>query len=146
MKIKLDIDKKYKELEIHICNEERNADVHNTYQLIKDMFEITLKAYARGETFLLQGNEIIRIYAQKQKVWAVTEKGVYGLHARLYELEEQLGSRNFLRISNSEIVNIKKIKRLDTSLTGTIKMYLDGDEQAYVSRRYISKIKLALQM
>ena len=43
-----------------------------------------------------------------------------------------------------EIVNIKKIKKLDTSLTGTICMYLEGEKMTYVSRRYVSKIKKVL--
>ena len=59
-------------------------------------------------------------------------------------MEEQLDNRKFVRISNSEIVNIKKIKKLDTSLTGTICMYLEGEKMTYVSRRYVSKIKKVL--
>jgi len=35
---------------------------------------------------------------------------------------------------------------LDTSMTGTIHMYLDGEVETYVSRRYVSKIKQVLGM
>ena len=60
-------------------------------------------------------------------------------------VEEKLDKTKFVRISNSEIVNLKKIKRLDTSVTGTIKMYLQSDIETYVSRRCISKIKAAFE-
>ena len=59
---------------------------------------------------------------------------------RLYELEERLDNR-FVRISNSEIVNLKKVKSLDLSFVGTICMELSNGEVSYVSRRYVSKMK-----
>ena len=49
-----------------------------------------------------------------------------------------------MRISNSEIVNLKKVTSLDLSLTGTIRMTLNGSVTAYVSRRYVKKIKQAI--
>ena len=62
---------------------------------------------------------------------------------RLYELEERLDNR-FVRISNSEIVNLKKVKSLDLSFVGTICMELSNGEVSYVSRRYVSKMKKIL--
>ena len=59
-------------------------------------------------------------------------------------MEEKLDATRFLRISGSEIVNLHKIKRLDTGITGTIKMYLQENMETYVSRRYVAKIKKAL--
>lgn len=47
----------------------------------------------------------------------------------------------FVRVSNSEIINLKKIKNFDLSLAGTICVkFLDGST-TYVSRRYVTKIK-----
>ena len=79
-------------------------------------------------------------------VYLLTEKRQYRLRERLYELEEILDSDSFVRISNSEIVNVKKIIRLDTSITGTIRMYMKGDTQTFVSRRYVSRIKKTLKL
>ena len=55
-------------------------------------------------------------------------------------MEEELPN-NFVRISNSEIVNIDKIIRLDMGLAGTIRIRLEGEIDSYVSRRYVSKVK-----
>ena len=49
-----------------------------------------------------------------------------------------------MRISHSEIVNLKKVTALDLSLTGTIRMTLSDVTACYVSRRYVKKIKEAL--
>ncbi len=63
---------------------------------------------------------------------------------RLYELEEALDKRRFLRISNSEIVNIKKIRDMDLRVTGRICIRFTDGSQTYVSRRYIPRIKKSL--
>ena len=50
----------------------------------------------------------------------------------------------FVRISNSEIVNLKKVRSIDLSFVGTICMEMTDGEVSYVSRRYVSKIKKIL--
>ena len=59
----------------------------------------------------------------------------------MYELEDRLDKSCFLRISHSEIVNLKKVRRFDLSLSGTICVVLADGTTAYASRRYVSKIK-----
>lgn len=70
-------------------------------------------------------------------------EALYQVRLRLYELEERLDNR-FVRISNSEIVNLKKVKSLDLSFVGTICMELSNGEVSYVSRRYVSRMKKIL--
>ena len=82
--------------------------------------------------------------AEEGKVFAKTEYDLYQLRLRLYELEERLDDALFVRISNSEIVNLKKVKNLDLSFVGTICMELSNGDVSYVSRRYVSKIKRLL--
>ena len=64
---------------------------------------------------------------------------------RLYELEEVLDSGSFVRISNSEIINLRRITAVDLSMTGTIRMTLEHEVTTYVSRRYVKKIKETLK-
>ena len=73
-----------------------------------------------------------------------TGEAVYTVRERLYELERRLAGRSFARVSHSEIVNLKRVTALDLSLTGTIRMTLTGGVTAYVSRRYVKKIKEVL--
>ncbi len=95
-------------------------------------------------TVLLQREDILRFYADGKGVCAQTAKGIYPVRLRLYELEERLDSRTFVRISNSEIINLKKITALDLKLSGTIRITLEGGVVTYTSRRYVKKIKEAL--
>lgn len=93
---------------------------------------------------ILEQPSIIRVYAAGGKVFAVTEKGEYTLRLRLYELEERLDRGSFVRISHSEIINLRKAKGFDLSLAGTICVSLSNGTAAYVSRRYVAKIKQVL--
>lgn len=101
----------------------------------------------RGETAVpLREEAILRCFAQDKGVKAQTAEGVYDLRERLYELEARLDRHTFVRISHSEIVNLRKVTALDLSLTGTIKMTLAEGVVCYVSRRYVKKIKEALEL
>ena len=48
---------------------------------------------------------------------------------------------HFVRISNSEIINLKKVRHFDLQLAGTICVSLLDGSTSYVSRRYVAKIK-----
>lgn len=96
----------------------------------------------RGEEVLLLPQEsFLRFYTDGKGVSAQTAGETYTVHLRLYELEERLDPTQFVRISNGEIINLDRVTAVDLSLTGTICMTLDGTVKAYVSRRYVKKIK-----
>lgn len=98
-----------------------------------------------GETAVpLRAEDVLRCYGEDKGVKVQTIGGIYDLRERLYELEGRLDRHVFVRISHSEIVNLKKVTALDLSLTGTIRMTLSGDTVCYVSRRYVKKIKEAI--
>lgn len=144
MKIKLEISEKYLSPEIHICSDKDNTETRQIYKMVSDAFEKNITAYEENESYIIKCNDIVRIFSQNKNVYLMTESKQYRLKERLYEMENILDKDRFVRISNSEIVNVKKIERMDTSFTGTIKMYLKGDMETFVSRRYVSRIKSAL--
>ena len=100
---------------------------------------------SRGEDkLLLPQGEFLRFYTDGKGVSAQTAQEVFTVRLRLYELEEQLDQTRFVRISNSEIINLDRVTAVDLSLAGSICMTLDGAVKAYVSRRYMKKIKEVL--
>lgn len=101
----------------------------------------------RGEEkLLLPQGAFLRFYADGKGVSAQTAEETYTVRLRLYELEERLDAARFVRISNGEIVNLDRVTAVDLSLSGTIRMTLDGAVYAYVSRRYMKKIKETLNL
>lgn len=144
MKVCLEIDKKYETPEVHVCNHVDDAETRQIKCTIEDAVARKLVAYDGTDSVFVRYADIVRIFSANKNVYVSTEEGMYRIKERLYEMEEKLDGKKYVRISNSEIVNVHKLIKLDTSLTGTIKMYLKGSQETYVSRRYVSKIKKAL--
>ena len=77
-------------------------------------------------------------------MYAVTAQGEYTLRLRLYEAEERLAGGHFVRISNSELVNLRQVRRFHLGLSGTIQVQMSDGGTTYVSRRYMPKLKQIL--
>ncbi len=146
MKLNINIDAGAKEPEIMITTAHMTEDVNRVVEFVSRLEDAPtiLSGIREDKVELLDQESIVRIYAEEGKVVARTEQGLYQIRLRLYEVEERLDSGKFVRISNSEIVNLKKVKSLDLSFVGTICMELSNGEVSYVSRRYVSKIKKVL--
>lgn len=145
MKVRARIDKSFETLEIQVCNKELNQQVK---QLVEDISAFVNEGIAgtdsRGEKVMLPIRDILRFYTENQKVMVQDAKGVYSTQEKLYELDAKLDETQFFRISKSEIVNLKKIRRLDMSVTGTIKVILSDGTETYTSRRNVTKLKQCL--
>ena len=141
MKILLDIQEKYKEIEVHICSCSKTKDVLRLRDLLEGMLNEKITVHRNQETKSVTTYEIVRIYSENKKVYLRTQENTYEVRDRLYSLEEALSGKGFIRISNSEIVNISQIEKLDMGYSGTIKMYMKNGDETFVSRRYVSKIK-----
>ena len=146
MKLNIEIDTNIEEPAALITTPRMTEEVTRVVDFISKLDDITtvISGIRDDKVELLEQESIFRIYAEEGKVLARTESGLYQIRLRLYELEERLDDSKFVRISNSEIVNLKKVKSLDLSFVGTICMELSNGEVSYVSRRYVSKIKKML--
>lgn len=142
MQIKIQIDPACAEPQLVVYTAAVTDEVNALVARLSDVRPEAIAGFSGDVVSLLMPDEILRIYAEQQKVYAETVSGArYALRLRLYELEERLSPMRFVRISNSEIINLHLVKRLDLSLSGTICMELAGGATAFVSRRYVSKIK-----
>ncbi len=147
MKIHFNLDKNYKELNVELLKNVIDDEVQQIIQLLENSNSSSteklnkLMGYQEKNIFPLEFCDIYRIYSDNNKVYATTTKEEYNIKHRLYELETILDEETFLRISNSEFINVTKIKKFDLNLAGTIKIHLKNNSTAFVSRRYVGKIK-----
>ena len=144
MQVEIKIDSSYAEPKVIILTAAVTEDVNTVLNKLYENAPQIISGNRNEKIEGIERNDLIRAYAGNGKVFAVTDKGEYKLRFRLYELEECLDPNQFVRISNSEIVNLKKVKNFDLSITGTICVELENDTKTYVSRRYVSKIKKVL--
>ena len=144
MKVEIKIDDSYIEPKILILTAAMTEDVNLILNKLSENTPQVISGCKNEKIEVIEQEDLIRVYAGSGKVFAVTDKGEYTLRFRLYEIEERLNPNQFVRISNSEIINLKKVNNFDLSFTGTIRVELTNGTAAYVSRRYVSKIKKIL--
>lgn len=144
MKIEIKIDPACSEPRVLIITDKVSDEVTALMKKLSVSGAPPLTGCRDGALEILDEQDIYRIYAENGRVIAVTERGEYALRRRLYELEQRLDKSRFVRISNSEIINLKKVRKFDLKLTGTICVVMTNGAVTYVSRRYVSKIKQVL--
>lgn len=146
MQIEVKIDSECHEPKVVVLTDKMTDEVFEIVRRLSEDTRGSIAGFTADSVVLLEQTDIIRIYAADGKVYAATADGEYRLRLRLYELEARLDEKRFVRISNSEIINLKKARGFDLSLTGTIRVALSDGTSSYVSRRYVPKIKQVLGM
>ncbi|WP_148630032.1 LytTR family DNA-binding domain-containing protein [Bacillus sp. E214] len=141
MRIEIQLDSECTDPKIVIHASEMTNEISSLLEKLSGNEYQSLMGYKGDEILLIQMDDILRIYTEGQYVYAQVNNEKLRLRQRLYQLEEMVPRQQFIRISNSEIVNFEKVKSLDMSISGTITLKFNTGDQSYVSRRYINKIK-----
>lgn len=144
MQVEIKIDASCSEPKVIILTDTMTEEVNSIVQKLSDHNLPIISGTKDGKTKILEQDELFRIYAGGGKVFAETNYGEYLLRLRLYEAEDRLNPAQFVRISNSEIIHLKKVKNFDLSFSGTISVEMTNGTTTYVSRRYVAKIKKML--
>lgn len=144
MQIEVKIDSKCKEPKIIILTDKMTEEINGIIKKISEEAPQIITGFKEDSVKILNQSEIIKISSSGGKIFASTEQGEFLLRLRLYELEDRLDKNSFVRISNSEIINLRKATGFDLSFSGTICVKLSDNSVSYVSRRYVKKIKQVL--
>lgn len=144
MELEVQLERGRKTPKLVLLAEEMTPQLEELVRCIQGELRDPISGWRGDAVFVLDQWDILRCYAAGQKVFAQTADGEYTLRLRLYELEDRLDPSRFVRISNSEIVNLRAVTALDLSLAGTIRMTLTDGTVSFVSRRYVKRIKQVL--
>lgn len=99
-----------------------------------------------GELKVLTYENIYYFEAMGNDVFCRTKTKKYRMKEKLYELEESLGSKGFIRVSKCFIVNIVKVDRIISWFNSKLILkMMDIDEEAYVTRKYLNEFKKFLE-
>ena len=146
MNVEVVLDSKYSEPKVIIYTNEVSENISDLVEQIKSYHLSYINGFFDDKVCRLTPQNIYLLYSENGKVYAKTENNIYTIKYRLYELENMLANNNFIRISNSEIINLEKVKNLDFAFLGTIKINFLDDSYTYASRRFIKKIKEYLNL
>lgn len=104
-----------------------------------------LAAFSRDKGIrLLSPEDIYYFESVDDKVFAYCETDVFELKMKLYELEERLTSKGFIRISKSMILNLAKAVRFNPYVGGRFEAILSNGEKVLISRQYVQELKKRL--
>ena len=132
MDIEIKIDENCKIPKLVIYTDQVTDELMKIVNKLKSADEEKLIGFKDDEAFLLDFSKIESIYTENKKIYARSCNSAYQIKKRIFELEESLIDLNFVRISNSEIVNFKKVLSIDFKLTGTIMLKLESGNNTFV--------------
>ena len=134
------------ETEVEVRYRERDNEVDNLVRVISSSADAIPGINDKGDTEMIYISQILYIEAVDRDVFAYKADGVYKIRKTLYELEDDLKEKFFVRISKSTIVNIKSVRSVAPEDFRRIKLLLKNGEYLIVSRSYANDFKTAIGM
>lgn len=147
IEIEIILDQAYKEPKVAIYTDRRTRE---TEQIIYAIENVRM---ASAPPILGEKDKLIVPVLQMDIFRAVVEHritrlycldGEYLVRKKLSELETVFDPVRFVRISQSEIINLRRVKGFDLSIVGTIGVEFDDGSRSWVARRFVRQIRQRL--
>lgn len=138
MKFSFFIDKD-KDEEVIVYAHEKTKLIESIENLVNEN-DFELIGFIDKEAVKIDISDVYCFTVENNKIYAVCEDKKYLLKSRLYQIEEKL-SENFIKINQSCIANIRKIRKFDASFTGTLTVIFKNGYKDFVSRRNVKNVK-----
>lgn len=146
MKVNLFVSKDVEEPYAEIHTNELNENITKAMSILENDESNELLAVKKdSDIALLEYDDIFMFRVENKQVNVFTKDYDYIIKKPLYQIEENLNS-DFVRISKTTIVNLKKIKRVAPSLRGMMFIKLKNGLKDNISRKYLPNFKQALDL
>ena len=146
MKVNLFVSKDIEESYADIHTNELTDNVTKAVSLLESEESSDMLAVRKGSDIaLLEFGEVFMLRVEDKQVKVYTENSQYLIKKPLYQVEETLNN-DFVRISKTTIVNLKKIERVAPSLKGMMFIQLKNGLKDNISRKYLPDFKNALDL
>ena len=137
-----------------VGKEKRELVLIRCHEITEEAREIT--AFVKSRQGSLSGvmeekqyeipvSDIYYIESVDGKTFLYTKDQVYETTYRIYELENLLQTKHFLRISKSMLLNLMKIRSIQPAFNGRFTAVLKSGEEVMISRNYVKDLKSALK-
>jgi len=133
-------------------NEEESIviNIHQINQMVMDFIkemqsQNKIIGYIDNEIHMIDLKDIFYIETVEGKIFIFCEKKVFTAKEKIHDLEDLLTS-NFIRISKTMILNIRKIKYFKYAFQSRLEAHLNNGEKVIISRQYATKLKEILHL
>ena len=146
MKLNLFVSRDITEPHADIHTNELTDNITKAMSILESEESSDMLAVRKGSDIaLLEFSEIYMLRVEDKQVKVYTKNTEYLIKKPLYQVEETLSS-DFVRISKTTIVNLKKIERVAPSLKGMMFIQLKNGLKDNISRKYLPDFKNALDL
>ena len=146
MKVNLFVSRDIEEPHADIHTNELTDNITKAMSILESDDTNEILAVKNGSDItLLQFDDVFMLRVENKQVKVYAENNEYVIKKPLYQVEESL-SGDFVRISKTTIINLKKIKRVAPSLKGMMFIELKNGLKDNISRKYLPDFKNALDL
>lgn len=129
-----------------VFNHSHISKVNDLLDLIVEGKDIFIIGYNEFGQKRVESRDILYIITQQDDVYAVLNHTKLILKMKLYEYEDLLISKQFIRVSKYCLVNIGKINYIRSLLNSKLELEMDNGDKCEVNRSYLKTFKDALKL
>ena len=145
IKIKFIQDDSVDDIEVIIRAKSQDKEVERILDSLGEEVDNVLVCNTLSNEEMIDMKDIIIISKNGRYLSVKTINGEFVLSEPLYKIEEKLDPSWFVKISQSEIVNLRHVKKWDFDGGGIIRIELVNNIYSYTSRRYAIQIRETLK-
>lgn len=124
------------------CNKP-SAEIEKIAAMLR-MIDKQLTGRQGSHIELIPVHHVIYIESVDRKCFLYTNTNCFESDFKLYELEEQLHSSGFFRISKSLLINLQEVKSICSEYNRRLLVTMCNGEQMIASRKYAEQLKKRL--
>ena len=144
MKLSINTDEKFTEIEITVNCNRLNDDIEKLLAAIR-MLDMKLTGIREGKQYIIDAADVIYAESTDKRCFLYTLNGVFESSLNLGELENKLSDRDFLRAGKSVLFNFKHIKYIEPDMERRLTLTMERDLTVVVSRQYSGLVKEKLE-
>ncbi len=146
MKVNLFVSRDIDQPHADIHTNELTDNISKAINILESEDQSEMLAVKKGSDItLLELKDIFMFRVEERQVKVFTENSEYMVKKPLYQVEEGL-TNDFVRISKTTIINLKKVRRVAPSLRGMMFIELKNGLKDNISRKYLPDFKKALDL
>lgn len=142
IKINTIISNDVKEITINVVAPNSSDELHKIVNniILATNYKNEILATKNNQIFILKIKDIAYFYSNEKYIYCKCNNDSYIVKEKLYELEADLPCDKFIRISNSCIINIDKLKYFDVAQIGSLVAIMEDNSKQDVSKRRIKEV------
>lgn len=144
MKLRIEQDASFKELEVSLKYSDKNRLVERILTFLESV-DKQISCYEDGVEYLVNLSDIYYIESVDKKTFVYLANAVYQTDLRLYQLLQDLQNDGFVQISKSCLLNINVLESIRPLLNSRMEATLLNGEKVIVNRSYLNDVKEALK-